>query len=64
MLFRSMIEKGEDNWNWGMIRACEGGHIDIVKFMIEKGANNWNGGMVRACYGGHMDIVKFMEQMI
>ena len=35
------IDKGENNWNFGLCGACEGGHIEIVKLMIEKGATNW-----------------------
>jgi ankyrin repeat protein len=40
--------------------ACEGGHMEIVKYMIEKGADDWHGGLEGACYGGHMEIVKYM----
>ncbi len=50
----------ELNWNWGLEGACEGGHIDIIKFMIEKGAHGWNMGLHYACLGGHLDIVKFV----
>ncbi len=55
-----MIERGATDWNWGLYRACEGGHMDIVELMIERGATNWNWGLYGACEGGHMDIVKLM----
>ena len=48
------------NYDCGMVHACEGGNMDIVKLMIEKGANSWNDGLVSACLEGHLEIVKFM----
>ncbi len=33
-----MIEKGANNWNWGLYGACKGGNESIIKLMIEKGA--------------------------
>lgn len=50
----------QKNWDDGLLGACRGGHIDIIKLMIEKGANNWNWGLFGACRGGHIDIVKLM----
>ncbi len=49
-----------DDWNWGLRGACEGGHMDMVELMIERGATNWNYGLYGACRGGHMDIVELM----
>ena len=48
------------NWDYGLYGACQGGHIDIIRFMIEKGADDWNGGLNNACQSGHIDIVKLM----
>jgi ankyrin repeat protein len=42
------------------IGACEGGHMEIVKYMISKGANNWEMGLYFACKGRHIGIVKYM----
>ncbi len=47
-------------WDWGLYGACEGGHMDIVRFLIEKGADQWDWGLSYACRGGHMEIVKLM----
>ncbi len=47
-------------WDYRLDAACQGGHIDIVKFMIKKGANGWHLGLFYACFGGHIDIVKLM----
>jgi len=33
-----MIQKGVNNWNWGLRYACEGGHMEIVELLIQKGA--------------------------
>ncbi len=35
-----MIEKGANNWNFGLGGACSGGHIDIVRLMIERDATS------------------------
>src|ERR1700744_3198403 len=44
----------------GMVAACEGNHIEIVKMMIEKGTNFYAHGIEAACLGGNNDIVEFM----
>jgi hypothetical protein len=59
-LVLQMIERGADDWNWGLNGACIGGHMKIIKFMIEKGAICWNWGLGGACQGGNMKIVKLM----
>jgi hypothetical protein len=46
--------------NTGMLAACVGGNIDIVKKMIERGANNWNEGLIKACGSAHPSIVILM----
>ena len=50
----------ELNWNWGLYRACDCGHMEIVELMISKGAIDWNSGLQFACIGGHMKIVNLM----
>ena len=44
-----MIEKGANDFNYGLIEAYSNGHIEIVKLMIEKGANNWNEELINDC---------------
>ena len=63
-LVEFFIQKGADNWNYGMIGAAEGGSLDLVKFFIDKGANNWNMGMFYAKRGGHKDLVEFFKQKL
>jgi ankyrin repeat protein len=41
-IVKMMIDKGANDWNWGLRGACRSGHIEIIKLMIDKGANNWN----------------------
>jgi len=41
-------------------KACEHGHLEIVKLMIDQGATNWNNGLYIACKYGHLEIVKLM----
>ncbi len=55
-----LIEKGANDFNWGLRNACYGGYIDLVKLMIEKGADNWNQGLSNACYSGNKEIVELM----
>ena len=33
------IEKGADDWNWGLSNATEGGHMHLMQFFIEKGCD-------------------------
>ena len=48
------------DFDYGLQGACQGGHLDVVKFMIEKGATYWNGGLSSACCGGQTDVVHLM----
>jgi ankyrin repeat protein len=50
-------------YNSGLLGACCGGHIDIVKKMLSLGANVINYGLKYACMGGHMPIIKLMLQL-
>jgi hypothetical protein len=55
-----IIEAGVREWNYGLLGACQGGHLDLINLMISKGANRWNWGLEAACYGGQFEIVKLM----
>jgi len=52
------INKGFNNWNWGMYIAAIKGEKDLIDFFIDKGADNWNWGMHGAARGGHKDLVE------
>ena len=47
-------------YNWVMVNAAEGGHLDIVNQMIKLGADNYNTALTRAAGNGHQDIVSRM----
>ncbi len=55
-----MLEKGATDINSGLLSACQGGNIEIVKLMLEKGSNRINHGLYHACDGGHKEIVELM----
>ena len=55
-----VIDKGADDWNWGLHGACNGGHLEIVNLMIARGATDWVWGLRYACEGGHLEIVNLM----
>jgi hypothetical protein len=40
-----MIEKGANDWNWGLRYACQSGHRKLASLMIKKGATecHWCG---------------------
>jgi hypothetical protein len=58
-LVRFFIQKGANNWDWGMYVAARGGHRGLVEFFIEKDAKDWDWGMRGAARGGHRDLVQF-----
>ena len=60
-LARVMINKGA-YWNFGLIGACAGGHIDVVNWTIENGATAWTPGLIGACEGGHKNIARLMME--
>lgn len=59
-----IIGMNAHNWREGLSGACQGGHIDVVKFMLHKGASvgdyGWNIGLLEACKRGHIEIVEYM----
>ncbi len=48
-LVELMLQKGANNWNFGLYGACRGGHKELAELMIQKGANDWNRGLSGAC---------------
>lgn len=59
-IIRLLMDKGADNFDFGLYYACRNGNIQVVRLMIQKGAKNLNDGMNIALKRGHINIVKFM----
>lgn len=56
-------------WNWGLERACRGGHLDVVKWCLSRLKNkdkfsSLKHAMGSACSHGHMAVVEFMIDTI
>jgi len=47
-------------WNYGLVKACQCGNIDLVNLMIEKGADDWNWGLECACRSGKRELADLM----
>jgi len=45
---------------WGMIYACQQGHLNVVKFVLEKDSHKPRIGLWDACQTGQSDVVKFL----
>jgi ankyrin repeat protein len=58
-LVKFFVEKGANNWNWGLIGAAHSGDLELVEFFISKGASEWDRAMMTAASRGHLDLVKF-----
>lgn len=56
----------DTDWDWGrgVDRACENGHMKVIKVLMEKAKEDyvwdWNYYLRSACRGGNMEIVKFL----
>ncbi len=46
-------------WENCLIGACEGGHINLVRYFISKGAK-WESGFSYACKSGNLELVKLI----
>jgi hypothetical protein len=53
------VNKGADDWNWGMYGAAGGGHLDLVEFFVDKGAHCLNFAMSCAALEAHPALVEF-----
>ena len=59
-----------DVMSWALVRSCEGGHLDVVKWFVENSAadvnyNNkdvWGAPLTVACYYDHLDVVKYLVE--
>ncbi|XP_071090384.1 uncharacterized protein [Haliotis cracherodii] len=53
--------------NTALWRACEGGHVEIVKLLVENGldvsqSDYYDTALLSACKGGHVEIVKLLVE--
>jgi hypothetical protein len=49
-----------DGFKNGLVGACDGGCLELVKLMISCGAKPSCAGLVGACKNGHISIVKYL----
>jgi len=56
-----LIRMGANNWNDGLMGACEGGHIEIAGIMVDNGATNFNRALEIACCYNQIQMVKLMK---
>ncbi len=56
------ISKGADDWKYGLIEACRGGHLQLVDFMIYKSEYSvqLNYGLKAACEENKRNIVDYL----
>lgn len=55
----SLLREGDVNWNIALKGACEGGHLDIIKFVLSNSSSNvdWKIALKIACKKGSNEIV-------
>jgi hypothetical protein len=53
----------EPEWRLGLVGACRGGHMDLIRLMIERGADDWNDGLIGACEEGQVEAAELMMDM-
>lgn len=52
------IMRGGNHWNSGLLGACRGGNLNLVKMFTEKGATNLNIGLAEC--NKHSGIVEYL----
>ncbi len=52
------INNGANNWNYALLGACKGNHINIAENMINKGADNIKDVFLNSCNYGILIITK------
>lgn len=52
------MEKGFNNFNYGLSFACLGHHLDLVNLMLSLGAKNYDNVLITASKMGCIYIVK------
>lgn len=69
-MIKLAINRGFNNWNFGLEYACHSNNMEVVQLMVQHGANNWNQGMMSACSSDSYDssnskcleIIKYMVE--
>lgn len=51
------IKYGADNFDRGLLNACDGGHKEIVELMVRNGASSLKEGLLYAHCKGYKEIV-------
>lgn len=65
-IIRLLMDKNTDDisdwcdWREGLKKACEHGHVEIVKLMIARGATNFNECLFNACISENIEIVNIL----
>lgn len=60
LIINSTTVQDTTKWNRGLVGACFGGRLNIVKLMITQGATDWNNGLIGACERGRFEIAELM----
>jgi hypothetical protein len=48
---------------WGIDRAAEYGHLEVVKYLYGKGVKATEYGIDMAAYNGHLEVVKYLRSV-
>ena len=62
-LVEYFVSQGANDWNQGMCRAAQAGHMDLVRYFVSKGANNWNAGILWT-KTGEQTLIDFFQDKI
>ncbi len=60
-IVKSMLRRGINNWDHGLLYAAMGNHISVIELLLRCAKTwhwNWNCMFIGACKGGHIDLVK------
>ena len=59
-----LMENGDDDWDAGLMGACEPGDVYLIQVMIERGATNIRCGFQQICYKGHVEATKYFLESL
>lgn len=61
-LINMFIDKIHDKSliNFGFLRVCNNGNLNLIKSLYDNGATKINGGLKNACLSGQVDVVNFL----
>ena len=60
-----LIDHGANDWNQGLLGACKGGHLDLVKEMIQRGQRqhvsfDWDEALSNAYYSNDLQVIELL----